>query len=330
MFDVQNRRYIGSKTSLTKWIFDSVPKKYLKGTFVDVFAGTGVVASKSLEKFNKTIINDFLYSNFVIYDAFFGNGKFSLNKLSKFKDDMNQLKALKHNYVSKNFGNKYFSVSTAKKIGYIRQEIEDNNYKFNRREKHIALASLLYSADKVALTVGHYEVFHRKQVETTPLNYQLINPHTNTNVEIYREDSNELVRKIKGDVFYVDPPYNSRQYSRFYHVLETITKWDNPKLAGVAMKPPTENSSDYSKTKAPEVFKDLIENINGKLILVSYNNTYKSKSSSSRNKIQLDEIIEIMKSKGKTKILDSDYRYFTSGNTSFENHKEFLFVTEVS
>ena len=330
MYEIQNRRYIGSKTSLTPWIFENIPKKYFEGTFVDVFAGTGVVARKSLEIYNKTIVNDFLYSNFVIYNGFFGNGKFNLKKLSKFQNKMNQLEVLKENYVSLNFGNKYFSNKTAKKIGYIRQEIENNDYKFNKREQHIALASLLYSADKVALTVGHYEVFHRKQVETTPFNYQLINPHTNTNVEIYREDSNELVRKIKGDVFYVDPPYNSRQYSRFYHVLETITKWDNPKLAGVAMKPPTENSSDYSKTKAPEVFKDLIENINGKLILVSYNNTYKSKSSSSRNKIELDEIIEIMKSKGNTKILDSDYRYFTSGNTSFDNHKEFLFVTEVS
>ena len=63
MYEIQNRRYIGSKTSLTPWIFDNIPKKYNKGTFVDVFAGTGVVASKSLENFNKTIINDFLYSN---------------------------------------------------------------------------------------------------------------------------------------------------------------------------------------------------------------------------------------------------------------------------
>ena len=120
------------------------------------------------------------------------------------------------------------------------------------------MASLLYSADKIALTVGHYEVFHRQQKETQPFIYQMIQPYKNTNVEIYREDSNELVKKINGDVFYVDPPYNSRQYSRFYYVLETITKWDKPKLEGVAMKPPTENASEYSKTKAPKVLRTLL------------------------------------------------------------------------
>ena len=72
------------------------------------------------------------------------------------------------------------------------------------------MASLLYSADKIALTVGHYEVFHRQQKETQPFTYQMIQPYKNTNVEIYREDSNELVKKINGDVFYIDPPYNSQ------------------------------------------------------------------------------------------------------------------------
>ena len=32
------------------------------------------------------------------------------------------------------------------------------------------------------------------------------------------------------DTIYVDTPYNQEQYSRFYHILETICKYDNPKL----------------------------------------------------------------------------------------------------
>lgn len=330
MFEIQNRRYIGSKATLSDWIFENIPNKYKGKTFVDIFAGTGIVANYALNEFNKVIINDFLYSNYVIYTAFFGNGSFSKNKLENFFKLMNESKNIDTNYVSKNYGDKYFSKNTAKKIGFIREEIENKKYALNKREKAIALASLLYSADKIALTVGHYEVFHRQQKETQPFIYQMIQPYKNTNVEIYREDSNELVKKINGDVFYVDPPYNSRQYSRFYHVLETITKWDKPKLEGVAMKPPTENASEYSKTKAPEVFKDLINNIDSKLIVVSYNNTYKSKSSSSKNKIELEEIEEIMKQKGKTEIISSDHKFFTSGKTFFTDHKEFLFITKVS
>ena len=329
MFEIQNRRYIGSKATLSDWIFENIPNEYKAGTFVDIFAGTGVIAKNALSQFNNVVINDFLYSNFIIYTAFFGNGSFSKNKLENFFKLMNDSKNIESNYISKHYGDKYFSMKTAKKIGFIREEIDSKKYGLNKREKAIALASLLYSADKVALTVGHYEVFHRQQKESKPFLYQIIKPYKNSNVEIYREDSNDLVKKIKGDVFYVDPPYNSRQYSRFYHVLETITKWDKPKLEGVAMKPPTENSSSYSKTNAPEVFKDLIENINGKLIVVSYNNTYRSKSSSSKNKIELDEIESIMKSVGKTKIISENYKYFTSGKTNFSDHKEYIFITQL-
>tara|TARA_Y100000389_G_scaffold174950_1_gene185304 strand:+ start:221 stop:1213 length:993 start_codon:yes stop_codon:yes gene_type:complete len=330
MYEIQNRRYIGSKANLSDWIFANIPNKYRNGTFVDIFAGTGIVAKNSLEEFNKVIMNDFLFSNHIIYTAFFGKGNFSKKKLEYFFLLMNKSRHHKNNYISINYGGKYFSMPTAKKIGYIREEIENKEYGLNKKEKAIAIASLLYSADKIALTVGHYEVFHRQQKENKPFVYQMIKPYLNKNVEIYRENSNELVKKIKGDVFYIDPPYNSRQYSRFYHVLETITKWDKPKLEGVAMKPPTENVSEYSKTKAPEAFEDLISNINSKLIVVSYNNTYKPKSSSSKNKIQLDEIETVLKDKGKTEIISSDHKFFTSGKTSFTDHKEFLFITKVS
>ena len=40
----------------------------------------------------------------------------------------------------------------------------------------------------------------------------------------YNEDANELIKKISGDILYIDPPYNDRQYLPNYHVLETIDK----------------------------------------------------------------------------------------------------------
>lgn len=44
----------------------------------------------------------------------------------------------------------------------------------------------------------------------------------------------ELITQIKGvDILYLDPPYNERQYAPKYHILETIAKWDNPKIQGI-------------------------------------------------------------------------------------------------
>jgi adenine-specific DNA-methyltransferase len=87
--------------------------------------------------------------------------------------------------------------------------------------------------------------------------------------------------------------------------------------------------SDYCRVNAPKVFKDLIDNLKGNYIVVSYNNTYNSKSNSSKNKIGLEEIKNILNKKGHTEVFRRNYRYFNSGKTSFENHQEYLFITKV-
>lgn len=147
------------------------------------------------------------------------------------------------------------------------------------------------------------------------------------NVETFREDSNKLAKRVHCDVVYIDPPYNSRQYSRFYHLYETLVKWNKPQLSGVAMKPPQENMSDYCSSRARQAMRDLVNSIDARYIVVSYNNTYKSKSSSSENKIQLDELIDILNEVGETKVFEHGHRAFNAGKTEFTDHKEFLFVT---
>jgi adenine-specific DNA-methyltransferase len=326
MFDIENRRYIGSKTALASWIFESIPAKYRGGSFFDVFAGTGIVAMKATDHFKSVILNDLLYSNEVIYKAFFGKGKIDKHLLTTLVA-LSDKAIHRDNYFSKHFGGKYFSVSDARKIGWLRGQIDDLIPDHDSRTRNVALASLIYSADRCANTVGHYEAFLRLQSGRS-FKFELVRPNT-VSAKIFRQDANDLVSKVVCDVAYLDPPYNSRQYSRFYHVLETLVKWDKPKLSGVALKPPTENSSRYSKVEAPEALRELVENIRAKLIVISYNNTYESKSSSSRNKIKLEEIKEICEQKGKVEILEMQHKFFNAGNTDFGNHKEFLFLVEV-
>ena len=162
-----------------------------------------------------------------------------------------------------------------------------------------------------------------------PLSIQLIRPLDPQCVEIFREDSNILAENITADVAYIDPPYNSRQYSRFYHIYENLVTWEKPELFGVAMKPKAQNMSAYCTSSAPVAFRDLISKLNVKYIVVSYNNTYESKSGSSKNKITLEQIKSILEERGTTKIYDCDHRYFNAGKTNFAKHKELLFITEV-
>lgn len=332
---INNRRYIGCKTKLLSFIYNTVlDKGYSKGVFADIFAGTGAVANYFAEQGFETILNDTLYSNVVAYKAFLGSGEirseFLLNEIKYF----NSLdgKTLINNYFSDVYGEKYFSVNDAKIIGYIRDFIENNRLKYNEREYYYLLTSLIYAADKIANTVGHFESYLKKApqdkgVELLPLELS----NVKVPAKIYNEDANILAKKISADIVYIDPPYNARQYVNFYHVLENLARWNKPtEFEGNSMKfKRNELKSDYCRPKAPLLMCDLIKNLDCKLMVISYSNTYSAGSSSSINCIQGDEIIAMLQTRGRVSVYDKDYQFFNAGKSDLKGHKELLYVCEV-
>lgn len=330
---LQNRRYLGNKQKLLDWIFSIIDKECKNSkTFTDIFAGTAIVSSQAINHYDSLIINDFLHSNNAIYKAFFSNEVYDLDKIDSMVKTYNEMDSddIEDNYFSDNFGGKYFSHNTAKLIGFVREDIEQKKATLNDREYSVLIASLLYSIDRIANTVGHYDAYFKKHSIKDKFFMKAIAPlDVKSDVKIHQEDANVLAKTLKSDIVYIDPPYNSRQYSRFYHLLETLTKWEKPKLYGVALKPEAENMSDYCRVKAKDKLRELVSDIDAKYFVVSYNNTYNSKSNSSKNKITLEEIEEILKEQGETKIFEKEHQQFNTGKTEFDNHREFLFVTKV-
>jgi len=331
--NLESRRYIGNKSKLTNWIFSTILKETTNfKTFFDVFAGTATITKAAFNYYNKIITNDLLFANNVIYKAFFEKSQWNKIKIEKLLGYYNTInpEVLSDNYFSENFGNKFFDYQNSKLIGYIREDIEKQKNDLTNKEYNILLATLIYNIDKIANTVGHFDAYIKKTIKYKQLELKLIETIEFENIEIYREDANKLVKQISADIAYIDPPYNSRQYSRFYHIYENLVMWEKPELFGVALKPKTENNSLYCTVKAKETFRDLIENLNVKYLAVSYNNTYNSKSHSSENKIKLEEIEKILRKKGETKVFENSHKFFNTGKTEFENHKEFLFITKVT
>ena len=70
-FEIWNRRYTGSKYKLADWIFDIIDKHCKGDSFCDIFAGTGIIAHHALSRMKSVAVNDFLFSNEIIYKAFF-------------------------------------------------------------------------------------------------------------------------------------------------------------------------------------------------------------------------------------------------------------------
>ena len=331
-FQLQNRRYLGNKYKLLGFIEDIISEKCgnIK-SFCDIFSGTGVVG----ERFNngeiKIISNDLLNTNYVCLKAFLGSKQNNEENIVNKINHLNNLEAKKENYFSEHFGGTFFTIENAKKIGAIREEIE--NISENENEKNILLCSLLYAVDKVANTVGHYDAFRKKLDSVQPLKLLIpdIDYSHNSQNEIFNEDSNSLIRKISCDVLYIDPPYNSRQYCDAYHLLENLSEWKKPKVKGIAKKMDRSYiKSAYCLKNATQAFEDLIRNANCKHILLSYNNTADSKNDRSNARMKDDDIIRILKNKGEIEIFEKDYKAFTTGKSNGEGNTERIFYCKVT
>lgn len=329
LYNIENRRYIGNKFKLLNFIESVINIENINyQTICDLFAGTGVVSKFFLNKNKDIIVNDILFSNYVFYNAWFSNLDFDREKILYFINYYNNSNEyIRDNYFSDNFSNTYFSYANALKIGSIRENIEKNKNILNYREYCILLTSLLYTTDSIANTVGHYESYLSTIPEDKKFYLKMLNiDNINNNVSIYNEDANKLIRKIKCDLLYLDPPYNARQYINFYHILENLAEWKKPKVFGKTLKMDRENKkSEFSKSNAKMFLKDIVINSQCKNILLSYNNTYSAKSISTINKITEEEIIDILSLRGHVRKYEMNYNFFNSGKTNFKNHKEFLY-----
>lgn len=278
--------YIGSKIRLSPFIYDTITNvvgKDLSGyTFCDLFAGTGTVGKLFKGKVNTIISNDREYYSYVLNRAYLDN----FNKIN-FKALFGELNALQgirgviFNEYSENgkSGRLYFSDANGQKIDAIRYKIEQwkNTKTISEDMYYFLLACLIEGVDKIANTASVYCAY-LKQLKNTAKKEIFVKPigvlcSKGTKSIVYNEDSNLLIRKIKGDILYLDPPYNGREYGSYYHLLNTIAIYDNnfvPKgKTGIRQY----DTSKYCKKKeAAKALTDLIENAGFRYIFLSYNN----------------------------------------------------------
>lgn len=333
MFKIQNRRYLGNKFKLLNFIKETINNECGNfETFFDVFAGTGSVSSAFTDK--KLILNDILYSNHVMHIAWFKNEKYDSDKIIKIIQNYNSKVVNEENYVSQNFSDTFFSKNVCKKIGYIREDIENKykNREINEKERAILIASLLYGMDKIAATCGHYDAYRKNADLPQNITLEMLNiePNLSKENEFYNCDSNRLATDIVCDIAYLDPPYNSRQYGDAYHLLENIARWEKPDVKGVARKMNRDNiKSEYCRSNATNVFEDIIEKLNCKYIVLSYNNTGTSANDRSNAKISDEDILKILKKKGTVKIFSQKHNAFTTGKSFNDKNSERLFVCKV-
>ena len=154
------------------------------------------------------------------------------------------------------FGGVYFSIKQAFQMDCILHKIENGEY--TEKEKNFLKGILLSVASHIVNTVGKQfaqpikllnkegqpkKLLISRTIRDREYNVlelfkewavRYINNQTTSTKEhqFYSQDYNEFLEQYQGriDCFYADPPYTIDHYSRFYHVLESIVRYDFPAL----------------------------------------------------------------------------------------------------
>ena len=207
-------------------------------------------------------------------------------------------------------GRRYFTSANALRIDAIRKEINwwwEMGW-LTEGERYLLLAVLIEAVSRVANVAGTYAAYlkgwdprsHRPLMLHVP---QIV--HSAHEHSVNQADANELVPTQECDLLYIDPPYNTRQYSTNYHLWETLALGDEPALKGVAgLRTDNGKMSSYCKSGAAEErLSSLVCGAKAGWILMSYN---------SEGIIPHDRVVEILSQRGNVEVYACEYRRFRS------------------
>lgn len=350
--------YIGNKRSLLGFIGDAVAivKKNLKKEkldVVDIFSGSGIVSRYMKQHSSKIIANDLEDYSYVLNKCYLSN---------KNDIDMDELISW-YNYLKENLDGElndgiisemyapkdinniklgercFYTTRNAKYIDTARQLIEN----VPERYRIYFLAPLLTEASVKNNTSGVFKGFYKNSktgigqfggndenaLSRIKRDIDLPFPvfsNYNCDVEVYKEDANELVKKLDlVDLIYMDPPYNQHPYGSNYFMLNLIDKYEIPKeISKVSGIPKDWNRSKFNQSReALKTFENLCKNAKAKYLLVSFNN---------EGFIKKEEMINMLSKIGKVTIMEKKYNTFR-GSRNLNNRdihvKEFLYLVEV-
>lgn len=214
---------------------------------------------------------------------------------------------------------------------------------------YVILSSLMYSMSYCSQSTGHYAQYRDAKSESSKndiLIYRL------RHIRVYFEakfkqlqeylGNNDLDHTItsldyricldnleNGTLVYADPPYAFVHYSRFYHAIETLVKYDYPQIDHKGRYRSDRHQSPFGRrTEVKEAFKSLFSKVKKKHceLILSYSNT---------GMISLEEILQIARENmGANYIVsykEQDYKHSTMGRSDdkSKNVKEYLVIAKL-
>lgn len=300
-------RYMGIKSKLLDRIIPAIKKVTPEnGIVCDIMGGSNTVGY-ALKPYFKIITNDVQNYSYIISKAIIENqttiisNKLALKDL--YENFLKNEKQKSYSFFYDNYSDTYFSPEQCLEIDSIRYAIDQLN---DDNKKNLYLSALMGAMCIAQSTPGHFAQFmpkdHKRIISLRKIcvwqtflkkcdDYSNI-VFTKFENRAFCSDFNNLINQDLinyVDTIYLDSPYSGEQYSRFYHILETITRYDNPSLSFKAKYRDDRFMSKFCyKSKVATEFETIFKycNKNKINIVISYSN---------KGVLPINNLIEIVK-----------------------------------
>lgn len=240
-------RYMGGKNRLLPFILPEIEALAPPGAPVcDLMAGTHAVGY-ALKARHPVLANDVQGYSRVIGEALLAKSSVRISRETA-AEVLERLSAVRrderYTLFQKLYSDTYFSATQCAEIDHLRGAIEGIADPVRRS---MYLTCLMSAMCYVQSTPGHFAQYlpphHPRAAYLRGLSITrafldkcedfaglVQGPHecrvTALEYRAFLAAHHDLLHDVA--VFYVDPPYTADQYSRFYHVLETLVRYDNP------------------------------------------------------------------------------------------------------
>jgi adenine-specific DNA-methyltransferase len=271
-------KYLGSKRSLVP-VIGEIAERVGARTAVDLFTGTTRVAQEFKRRGIAVTATDVATYSHVLSDCYIATDASAVDA-HELDEELRRLSALpgKRGYFTRTFCEeaRFFQPKNGARVDAIRDVLEDEHR--GTPLFPILLTSLMLAADRVDSTTGLQMAYLKEWAPRAFQDLELRAPellpgpgHT------IAGDAVETIGRLPPvDLIYLDPPYNQHRYFTNYHIWETLVRWDEPEVYGVARKrvdarDEATKSVFNNKRLMPAALADLLHRANADVVVVSYN-----------------------------------------------------------
>lgn len=331
-------KYLGSKRLLIPTILESVDEMLPSGSVLDLFSGTSRVGHALKHAGYRVVANDVNEYAATLARCYVESDFESVAAQAQEWIDRLQETPPKAGWFTEIYSerSRFFKPENGARIEAIRNAIAEAALEPHLQA--VLLVSLMEAADRVDSTTGLQMAYLKSWAPRASNRLQLrlpkLLPRPKAGAcEAWCCEAIDAANRFDGDLVYLDPPYNQHSYLGNYHIWETLVRWDQPEVYGIACKRVDcrERRSNFNSRPAfAGAFREVIEALAGKLLLVSF---------SDEGYLKRSELEEILGPHGEVETIERDHpRYVGArigihnpqghkvGTVSHVRNREFLFM----